>query len=55
MSQQQDEQLGGIEKLYGRKLSTEEHAEARLNLVGLLEVLIEIDQEVTRQPNDGRN
>ncbi len=46
------EKLNGIEQLYGRKLSPDENAEARLNLIGLLEVLIEVDQEVTAQNHD---
>ena len=39
------QQLDSYEKLYKRKLSEDEKAEMRYNLVGFFELLLEIEKE----------
>jgi hypothetical protein len=52
MPENQETQLNPFEKLYKKKLSSDEQEEAESNLYGFLSLLIEMDREQKERKDD---
>jgi hypothetical protein len=52
MPEKQATQPNAFEKLYKKKLSSDEQEEMKHNLFGYLELLLEIDREQKERKND---